>query len=76
MGEKNQGKKMAVRGKEVFVGIDVHKESWQVTVQGEIMKGGGKKPPPRSTLHLLMFGQGMFWGLKIIERSNASRFNI
>jgi transposase len=35
MGEKNQGKKMAVRGKEVFVGIDVHKERWQVTVQVE-----------------------------------------
>jgi len=23
-----QGPKIAVRGKEVFVGIDVHKESW------------------------------------------------
>jgi transposase len=32
---KNQGEKIAVRGKEVFVGIDVHKESWQVTVRME-----------------------------------------
>ncbi len=31
----NQGQKVAVRGKEVFVGIDVHKESWQVTVRAE-----------------------------------------
>ena len=29
----NPGEKIAVRGKEVFVGIDVHKESWQVTVR-------------------------------------------
>jgi transposase len=33
MGERNPGKKIAVRGREVFVGIDVHKESWQVTAQ-------------------------------------------
>jgi hypothetical protein len=26
-------------------------------------------------LHLQMLGQGMFWGLKITERSHASRFN-
>lgn len=32
---RNQGEKIAVRGKEVFVGIDVHKESWQVTVRTE-----------------------------------------
>jgi len=33
----NQHQKIAVRGQEVFVGIDVHKESWQVTarVEGE-----------------------------------------
>jgi transposase len=31
----NQREKMVVRGKEVFVGIDVHKESWQVTVRVE-----------------------------------------
>jgi transposase len=30
---RNQSKKIAVRGKEVFVGIDVHNESWQVTVR-------------------------------------------
>ena len=35
MRERNQGKRIAVRGKEVFVGIDVHKESWQVTVRAE-----------------------------------------
>ncbi len=29
----NQREKIVVRGKEVFVGIDVHKESWQVTVR-------------------------------------------
>jgi transposase len=34
MGRANQGAKTAVREKEVFVGIDVHKESWQVTVRG------------------------------------------
>jgi len=32
---KHQGREIAVRGKEVFVGIDVHKESWQVTVRTE-----------------------------------------
>ncbi len=32
---KNQSKEFSVRGKEVFVGIDVHKESWQVTVRTE-----------------------------------------
>jgi transposase len=32
---RNQNEKNAVRGKEVFVGIDVHKESWQVTVRTE-----------------------------------------
>ena len=32
---RSQGKGIAVRGKEVFVGIDVHKESWQVTVRAE-----------------------------------------
>ena len=35
MRERNQGKEIAVRGKEAFVGIDVHKESWQVTVRTE-----------------------------------------
>jgi hypothetical protein len=37
MRKNNQLEKIAVRGKEVFVGIDVHKESWQVTarVSGE-----------------------------------------
>ena len=33
MRRSNLGEKIAVRGKEVFVGIDVHKESWQVTVR-------------------------------------------
>jgi hypothetical protein len=33
MGRSNLGEKIAVRGKEVFVGIDVHKESWQVTAR-------------------------------------------
>src|SRR5512135_3035123 len=32
---RNRGEKIAVKGKEVFVGIDVHKESWQVTVRAE-----------------------------------------
>jgi len=32
---RNQNDKNAVRGKEVFVGIDVHKESWQVTARTE-----------------------------------------
>jgi len=35
MEERNPGKQIAVRGREVFVGIDVHKESWQVTVRTE-----------------------------------------
>lgn len=35
MRERNQGKKNAVRGREVFVGVDVHKESWQVTIRTE-----------------------------------------
>ena len=33
MRERNQKEKNTVKGKEVFVGIDVHKESWQVTVR-------------------------------------------
>jgi transposase len=33
MRAKKQGEKIAVEGKEIFVGIDVHKESWQVTVR-------------------------------------------
>jgi len=33
MMRSNQREKVAVRGKEVFVGIDVHKESWQVTAR-------------------------------------------
>ena len=32
---KNQIKEFSIRGKEVYVGIDVHKESWQVTVRME-----------------------------------------
>jgi transposase len=32
---RNQGRRIALRGQEVFVGIDVHKESWQVTVRME-----------------------------------------
>ena len=38
-----QNKKVLVRGKEVFIGIDVHKESWQVTVrveEEEVFHGG------------------------------------
>jgi transposase len=35
MGGRNPEKRIGVRGKEVFVGIDVHKESWQVTVRTE-----------------------------------------
>ena len=35
MSGRNQAKKVAVRGQEVYVGIDVHKESWQVTVRTE-----------------------------------------
>jgi transposase len=37
MRRSNEREKNAVRGKEIFVGIDVHKESWQVTarVSGE-----------------------------------------
>jgi len=35
MEERNPEKRIAVRGREVFVGIDVHKESWQVTVRTE-----------------------------------------
>jgi len=34
MRRAKQGAKTAVREKEVFVGIDVHKENWQVTVRG------------------------------------------
>ena len=30
-----QNKKVLVRGKEVFIGVDVHKESWHVTVRVE-----------------------------------------
>jgi hypothetical protein len=30
-----QNKKVLVRGKEVFIGVDVHKESWHVTARAE-----------------------------------------
>jgi hypothetical protein len=30
-----QNKEVLVRGKEVFVGVDVHKESWHVTARTE-----------------------------------------
>ena len=38
-----QNKKVLVRGKEVFIGIDVHKESWHVTArtEGEEVFHGG-----------------------------------
>jgi len=32
---ESQNKKVLVRGKEVFVGVDVHKESWHVTARAE-----------------------------------------
>ena len=32
---RNRGGQNAVREKEVFVGIDVHKEGWKVTVRAE-----------------------------------------
>ena len=38
-----QDKKVLVRGKEVFIGVDVHKESWHVTVrveEEEVLHGG------------------------------------
>jgi len=35
MKEEYQRKQVLARGKEVFIGIDVHKESWQVTVRTE-----------------------------------------
>jgi hypothetical protein len=30
-----QNRKVWARGKEVFIGVDVHKESWHVTVRAE-----------------------------------------
>ena len=35
MKQDNQKWEILTRGKAVYVGIDVHKESWQVTVQAE-----------------------------------------
>jgi transposase len=38
-----QGKEILVRGREVFIGVDVHKESWHVTVrveEEEVFHGG------------------------------------
>jgi transposase len=35
MKEELQNKKVLVRGKEVFIGVDVHKESWHVTARAE-----------------------------------------
>jgi len=34
-----QNRKVLVRGKEVFIGVDVHIESWHVTTR---MEGGGE----------------------------------
>ena len=38
-----QSNKVLVRGKEVFIGVDVHKESWHVTArtEGEEIFNGG-----------------------------------
>jgi hypothetical protein len=38
-----QNKKVLVRGKEVFIGVDVHKEGWHVTARtdGEEVFHGG-----------------------------------
>jgi len=38
-----QNKKVLVRGKEVYIGVDVHKESWHVTArtEGEEVFHGG-----------------------------------
>jgi len=38
-----QNKRVLVRGKEVFIGVDVHKESWHVTgrTEGEEVFHGG-----------------------------------
>ena len=43
MREELQEKKVLVRGKDVFIGVDVHKESWHVTarVEGEELFHGG-----------------------------------
>jgi hypothetical protein len=41
----------------------------------KIKSSGTKSQKPGLPLHLLL-SQGMFWGLKITERSHASRFNI
>ncbi len=35
MREEHQNRKVWGRGKEVFIGVDVHKESWHVTVRVE-----------------------------------------
>ncbi len=38
-----QNSKVLVRGKEVFIGVDVHKESWHVTArveEEEVFHGG------------------------------------
>ena len=61
----NQREKIVVRGKEVFVGIDVHKESWQVTVRVE----GEEKFHGRmaSEYHILRRVLDRFEGGKIIR---------
>jgi hypothetical protein len=45
-------KKVLVRGKEIFIGVDVQKESWHVTAQaeGEEVKGCVAQAFPRSLL--------------------------
>ena len=35
---ETQNKKVLVRGEEVFIGVDVHKESWHVTARTEEKK--------------------------------------
>ena len=50
-----QNKKVLVRDKEVFIGVDVHKESWHVTARTEgeeIFHGGTPQPisSPSETL--------------------------
>jgi transposase len=60
---RNQGERVAVRGKEVFVGIDVHKESWQVTVRTEGEEVFHGRIP--SQYHALQKILGRFRGSKI-----------
>lgn len=50
-----QRKEISFKGQKVFIGIDVHKDSWRVAIAPEVgvVKGHSQKPSARELLDFL-----------------------